>query len=81
MNLNGADSLEKLEHTIAHELSHLLHASENRVFDNLLETKLAPKERKSWEAQLNLAQNESIEHYLRVVYSLLGRDYPPHGQE
>jgi len=78
MNLNGSESIDKLEYALAHELSHLLHAPENRVFDNLLETKLLKRERKAWEEQFNLAQNESIEHYLRIIYSLLGKIYPPH---
>ncbi len=78
MNLREADSIVKQEHAIAHELSHLIHAAENRVFDNLVETKLPKREREAWEEQFNLAQNESIEAYLRIIYTLLGKTYPPH---
>lgn len=78
MSLRESDSAERQEHAIAHELSHLIHSAENRVFDNLVDTIIIKRERERWTEQFNLAQNESIEAYLRVIYRLLDKIYPPH---
>jgi hypothetical protein len=57
---------------------HLVLAPTNRVFDNLNEAKTAKKERALIDAQFNLAQNESVEAILRILYKQLGKEYPPH---
>ena len=71
---------EELEHVLAHELAHLVESPQNRVFDNLVESFVPRSQRKAWYEQYNLAQNESIEHWLRIAYDLLDKPYPPHAE-
>ncbi len=72
---------DEIEHSLAHELAHLVESPQNRVFDNLVESFVPKSQRAAWYEQYNLAQNESIEHWLRVVYTLLDETYPPHKEE
>jgi hypothetical protein len=68
----------ELEHSLVHELLHLIHSPENRVFDNLVESKITKREREAWDSEINLAQNVAIEQEVRLLYDLLGKEYPPH---
>jgi Zn-dependent peptidase ImmA (M78 family) len=73
-----AQSESEIEHSVVHELLHLVLASEYRVFDNLNETCIPPKQQKAWDEQYNLACNESIEHMARLIYKMHEMEYPPH---
>ena len=69
---------DEMEHSIAHELLHLVLSPCNRVFDNLNESKVAKKERAVNDSEYNLAQNVTIEQLLRTLYTAHGKVYPPH---
>ncbi len=82
LGLNAEQQIQdELEHSLAHELAHLVESPQNRVFDNLVESFVPKSQRAAWYEQYNLAQNESIEHWLRVVYDLMDKPYPPHQGE
>ncbi len=82
IGLNAEQQMQdELEHSLAHELAHLIESPQNRVFDNLVESFVPRSQRAAWYEQYNLAQNESIEHWLRVVYALMDKPYPPHQGE
>ena len=69
--------LTNIEWSIAHELSHIIldptyrafyaHVSDygKKSFGNVME-------------HYNLEENKVIEHYLRIVYNMAGKEYPPH---
>ncbi len=70
IGLNAEQQLQdELEHSMAHELAHLV------------ESFVPKSQRAAWYEQYNLAQNESNEHWLRVVYDLMDKPYPPHQGE
>lgn len=69
--------LSWIEWSIAHELSHIILDPTYRDFAGHA-MQLGKKSYGRIMEQYNLSENEVIEHYLRVLYNIRGKEYPPH---
>lgn len=65
--LTTRTDMKRLEHDIAHELSHIIIAPIDRHIEDWLNAHLSKKERKVFAENYNKWCNEVIDHYLRTM--------------
>lgn len=77
IDISLSQSIADIEWSIAHELSHIILDPTFRAFYGHV-ANYGKKSFGNVMESYNLDENQVIEHYLRIIYKLNGKIYPPH---